>query len=193
MTGISHGSLTHSHATGAAPPLQTTGAPPHDPAWNTALQNASTGAQSPHGPSGSSPAFRPDLAQHLSGPDGFKGNKLNGTHNQDNAIDQVKGRNGTYSLTPTGTPGINEMNYEATNPASGKKTKGSKTTYDPAVHSNQQMLDMAQKAGAQAWSKHQADPNQKTFDVNQNGVNFRAYINNDKAGNPIIGNVHPIK
>ncbi len=38
------------------------------------------------------------------------------------------------------------------------------------------------------------DSSQTRFDLNEGGVNFRAYINIDpKTGVPYVGNVHPIR
>ena len=70
---------------------------------------------------------------------------------------------------------------------------GAKTTYDPAVYSDKHLLDLAQQAGKRAFELFKADPTQSVFDIKESGVNFRAYINTDKAtGAPYIGNVHPI-
>lgn len=138
-------------------------------------------------------AYRADLPKHLSGPDGFKGGQLHGTHNQQTAIAELNGRGATYSLKPTSTPGISELEYKVVNPNTGKLVEGRKTVYDPTVYSDQQVLDMAQQAGKRAFEAHQANPAQKSFDVTEGGVNFRVYINNDKTTNaPFVGNVHPI-
>jgi len=103
-------------------------------------------------------AYRVDLPDHLSCPDGFKGGKLNGTHNEQNAITELQGRGAAYLTTPTNTPGVNELNHQVTNPNTGKPVSGAKTTYDPAIYSDQKMLDMAQQAGKRAFEARKADP-----------------------------------
>lgn len=70
---------------------------------------------------------------------------------------------------------------------------GSKTVYDPAVFSDQTMINNAQQAGQQAWAQYLQNPTAKVIDGSVGGVNFRSYINFDKNGNAFIGNVHPIK
>lgn len=150
-------------------------------------------------------AYRSDLPQHLAGPDGFKSNgQLLGTHNLDNATTELESRGARqvptlkpgqpgYTVTPTGTHGISEIKYQVRNPETGKLAKGTKTAYDPAVHSDRSMLESAQKAGEKAFAKYKADPSSTKFDVSQDGINFRVYINFDKAtGAPVVGNVHPI-
>ncbi|WP_234908490.1 CdiA family toxin C-terminal domain-containing protein, partial [Rhizobium rhizogenes] len=139
-------------------------------------------------------SFRFDLAGHLVGPDGFiKNGRLSGTHNLNNATAELNGRGATYSLNPTTTPGIDELQYTYVQP-SGKAVSGSKTVYDPAVFSDQAMVDLAQKAAQQAWTKFlQNQAITAPIDNTVGGVNFRSYINFDANGNPFVGNVHPIK
>jgi hypothetical protein len=87
-----------------------------------------------------------------------------------------------------------ELRYSYTNPANGTVVVGSKTVYDPAVYSDQAMLDMAQGAGQRGFELYLQNPGQTRFDVPYGGVNFRTYINlNPQTGAPYVGNVHPIK
>lgn len=138
-------------------------------------------------------AYRTDLPRHLSGPDGFKSGRLHGTHNQQNAIAELQGRGGTYSIKPTNTPGVNELSYKVPNPSTGKMAEGTKTVYDTALFSDEQILELAQRAGERAFNAHKTNPTQSSFDISEGGINFRAYINSDKAtGEPYVGNVHPI-
>jgi hypothetical protein len=139
-------------------------------------------------------AYRSDLPGHLAGPDGFtKSGQLSGTHNLQNATAALDAQGATYNLTPTGTMGISELQYSYTN-AAGKMISGSKTVYDPAIYSDQAMLDMSQAAGQRGYDLYLQDTTQRIFDLNQNGVNFRTYIKIDpKTGMPFVGNVHPIK
>ena len=139
-------------------------------------------------------AYRLDLPEHLAGPDGFtKSGLLSGTHNLDNATAALDAKGATYTLTPTGTDGFSELSYSYAKPNSGKIITGSKIVYDPAVFSDQTMLDYLLNAGQEGWTRYLADPSTTTFDVTHGGVNFRTYINVDQYGNPYVRNVHPIK
>ena len=66
-------------------------------------------------------AFRSDLPGHMIGPDGFtKSGQLSGTHNLNNATTALDAQGATYSVNPTSTPGISELQYTYTNSATGK-------------------------------------------------------------------------
>ncbi|WP_217900227.1 hemagglutinin repeat-containing protein [Noviherbaspirillum humi] len=140
-------------------------------------------------------AYRKDLPDHLFGPDGFtKSGQLSGTHNLSNATAALDSVGATYKLNPTSTPGILELSYNYTNPVNGKPVIGSKTVYDPALYSDKIILDLSQKAGKVGFENYLQNSTQRIFDVNQDGINFRTYINIDpKTGMPFVGNVHPIK
>ncbi len=139
-------------------------------------------------------AYRTDLPEHLVGPDGFTNTgRLSGTHNLDNAVASLDSKGATYTLTPTSTSGVLELQYKYVDSTTGKTVSGSKTVYDPVAISDQAMLEYSLKAGEAAWNQYLADPTKMAFDVSIGGVNFRAYINFDKYGNPYVGNVHPIK
>lgn len=173
----------------AAPPSAADG--PNGP---TGPKDPPKGGAGDPGPDLDGLAFRADLPTHLAGPHGFKPNgQLHGTHNLDNARAELATRNGRVtSLTDTSAPGVKEMKYEVEKP-NGNVVTGRKTVYDQKVHSDQKMLDMAQGAGEQGWAKHKAGET-GPFDVAQDGVNFRVYINRDATtGAPYIGNVHPIQ
>ena len=93
----------------------------------------------------------------------------------------------------TDTDGMSEMRYQVTNPATGMLTLGTKTVYDPAVRSDQSMLQSAQKAREEAFGRYKADPSSTSFNVTQDGITFRTYINFDsRTGDPYVGNVHPV-
>jgi hypothetical protein len=133
------------------------------------------------------------LPEHLFGPHGFKNGRLHGTHNQNNAINALAEKGATYKLTPTNTKGISELNYKYFNKAKGKYITGRKTVYDPSIYSDQKILDMSQNVGQKAFESYKSGNVQKFYDVTENGVNFRAYINFDpKTNTPYVGNVHPI-
>jgi hypothetical protein len=139
-------------------------------------------------------AYRADLPDHLAGPDGFTNSgQLSGTHNQQNAIAALDSQGATYTVSPTGTDGISQIDYSYVNSA-GKSITGSKTVYDPSVYSDQTMLDMSQAAGQAGYESYIQNPSQRIFDGSQGGVNFRTYINIDPTtGSPYVGNVHPIR
>lgn len=137
-------------------------------------------------------AYRADLPRHLAGPDGFRGARLHGTHNADNAIAELQARGVPYRLEPTSTPGIAELRYDVTRP-DGSVVTHSKTVYDPAVFSDATMLDLAQRAGDRAFADFQRNPAGPTsFDLVEDGVHLRVYINRLSDGTPYVGNVHPI-
>lgn len=97
-------------------------------------------------------------------------------------------------MTPTNNPGISELEYSYFNAAKNKSVVGSKTVYDPRIYGDQKMLDMSQFVGQKGFERYLGDTSKTVFDISENGVNFRVYINIDPAtGAPYIGNVHPIK
>jgi len=165
--------------------------------------------KAPDGPEDAYPiglAYRRDLPQHLAGPNGVTSRgRLNGTHNLDNATSVLesrgayrvqtleKGKPG-YTVTPTGTEGIWELHYQVRSRTTGRIKENSKTVYDPAVHSDQSMLQSVLKAGETAFRQYKADPATTSFDVIQDGISFRAGINFDRhTGAPYVGNVYPIR
>jgi hypothetical protein len=167
------------------------GAGPSDAAPPPGAKPPSDAGEPPPMPDGLS--YRTDLPQHLAGPDGFKGQSLNGTHNQENAISALEARGITPRLEPTGTKGISELKYDIVK-ADGTIKTYSKTVYDPAAYSDSTMLDLAQSAGEKAFAAFKENPTgPSTFDCVEGGVHMRAYINNTPDGVPYVGNVHPIK
>jgi len=139
-------------------------------------------------------AYRTDLREHLAGPHGFKKNgTLHGTHNLNNAIEALVQKGATYELTPTGVKGISELNYKYFNESKGKYVSGRKTVYDPSIYSDDEILNMSQSVGEQAFEMYKSGNIQNFYDISSGGVNFRAYINFDPdTGVPFVGNVHPI-
>ena len=98
--------------------------------------------------------YRLDLPDHLAGPDGFTNSgQLSGTHNLDNAKAALDAQGATYTLTQTGTNGISILDYSYSNSA-GKMISGSKTVYDPAIFSDEMMLNMAQDAGQSGFESY---------------------------------------
>jgi len=139
-------------------------------------------------------AYRLDLPRHLAGPDGFTSSgQLSGTHNLSNARAALDAKGASYTLTPTATDGILELSYAYMKSTSGKTISGRKTVYDPAVFSDQTMLDYALAAGQEGWTRYLANPAATSLDLTHGRVKFRVYVNNDKSGNPFVDNIHPIK
>jgi hypothetical protein len=139
-------------------------------------------------------AYRTDLPRHLAGPGGFtnKG-QLKGTHNLETATKRLDAKGMTYSLKPTGAPGISELEYKYVDRKKGVITRR-KTVYDPKIISDKKMLELAQKAGQKAWQQYLQNPAKTTFEASEGGIKFKVYINTDSHGkNPIVGNVHPIE
>ena len=193
----------------AVPPGVSTTRPPDPVRSGGGGGDAGGPPNAPDSPDGEYPtglAFRSDLPRHLVGPDGFRSDgTLNGTHNLDNAMSALesrgayqvpelaKGKPG-YTVTPTGTDGISELRYQVRNPTSRILKRDAKTVYDPAVHSDQSMLQSAQKAGEQAFSQYKADPSKTVFYVTQDGIKFQAYIRVDRqTGATYVANVHPVR
>ena len=164
------------------------------------------GADNPDGEYPIGLAYRLDLPRHLAGSDGsFSRGALQGTHNLDNAKAALesrgayqvpvleKGKPG-YTITPTGTDGILELRYQVRTRTTGRIKQHSKTVYDPAVHSDQSILQSALKAGEQGYIQHKAAPSLTRFEVKQDGINFRVHIKVDKrTGAAYVANVHPIR
>ena len=140
-------------------------------------------------------AYRRDLPRHLKGPGGFTNRgQLKGTHNLEIATKRFNAKGVTYSVKPTGTPGISVLEYEYTDRRKGIVNAGRKTVYDPKVIDDKTMLELAQKAGRKPFQQYLQNPAQNISEVTEGGIRFRVYIINDRHGrNPIIGNAHPIE
>lgn len=178
--------------------------PGNGPPSKPPSSGGSGGDPAPESPEGLS--FRKDLPEHLAGPDGWRGGRLNGTHNAQNAVSELEGRGAVkvdmleadkpgYTVTNTESPGIDTLDYQVVNPNTGKLVSASKTTYDPALYTDEQMVEMSQQAGTDAFSRFKLNPSAKPepFDTQVGDVTMRSYINFEPATNaPYVGNVHPI-
>jgi hypothetical protein len=137
-------------------------------------------------------SYRTDLPEHLAGPHGFtNAGKLHGTHNMQNALDELRTRGLTPTLTPTSTPGIFELSYPYTKP-NGAQMIGRKTVYDPSVISDSAMLRNADAAGRLGYEAFLKDPSKLVHESNVNGVKMRSYMNQSPSGDWYVGNAHPI-
>ncbi len=193
----------------AAPPGTSVTRPPDPVRAGGGGGHAGGPPEAPNSPDGAYPmglAYRRDFPRHLAGPDGFTSSgKLNGTHNLHTAAAALESRGSHqvsvlekgepgYTVTPTGTDGISELRYQVRNPTSRILKHDAKTVYDPVVHSDQSMLRSALKAGEEAFKQYKADPSSTRFDVMQDGIKFRTYINVDgRTGAPYVGSVRPLK
>ena len=142
---------------------------------------------------------RADLERHLANVDGTtRQGWPKGGHNAYEAIEWFEdweNRTGRqYDYHSTNTPGIDEIVVK--DPAGN--VEFTKTVYDPEIYSDQQMTEMARDAGRSAWDRYQSgDPGDdprypnRIYDVEIDGVTFRAYINVTPSGQMLIGNVHP--
>jgi hypothetical protein len=140
-------------------------------------------------------AIRADLPRHLRGPDGWNRQYLHGTHNLDEAVNALKRQYPSANITvrPTGISGIEELDYEFTDPGTSLTFRATKTVYNPSIFSDDTILELGQKAAEQAWRLYKMDPTQRIIVIRTNTVNFKVYINIDpQTGEPFVGNVHPV-
>ena len=146
-------------------------------------------------------AYRADLKDHLANFDGASKTKVLGTHNADNFYDLQD----THQLKIVGKTeignGISQVEYQlpAFHPQNQsvithyKKTEV-KTVYDPAVYSDEVMLNYAQKAASRGYAqgvKDYLETGNRFYNSPFEGIDFRVALNKDKYGNVYIDNVHP--
>ena len=125
--------------------------------------------------------------------DRLKNGGIKGAHNRDAFLAELNRRGGRVeSETPTAA-GISQITYEVPRvDRTGKITHykvidDPKTVYDPKVFSDREMLEMAQKAAAQGYTKNRMAGKREYTEV-VNGIEFRSYM--DKTTG-VITNVHP--
>lgn len=135
-----------------------------------------------------------ELPEHLSGPNGFNSNQtLSAVHNRNNALQDLIKKGATYHLSTTATQGISEIDYKYFCDVRTKYIAGRKTLYDPEIYSDQDMFEMSLNAGKLAYELYIGGNTQKSYDITENGINFRAYINIEADTlAPYLSNVHPI-
>ena len=126
--------------------------------------------------------------------DRLKNSGIKGAHNRDAFLAELNRRGGRVeSETPTAAHGISQIKYEVPRvDRTGKITHYKvmdypKTVYDPKVFSAREMLEMAQKAAAQGYTKNRMAVRIEYTEV-VNEIAFRSYI--DKTTG-VITNVHP--
>lgn len=147
-------------------------------------------------PSGIS--FKIDQPEHLSQLANYTQKKgITGAHNADAFYDAAKQNNvKIVSETPTGTKGIIQIEYQI--PAKdregniiGLKNNGAepfkKTIYDPAIFTDEKMLQLGQDAAARGY-KDAIAKGQQSYDATAGGVTFRVYIDKNTG---LVNNFHP--
>ncbi|WP_066805722.1 CdiA family toxin C-terminal domain-containing protein [Moraxella oblonga] len=151
-------------------------------------------------------AFRADLLNHASKFDGFNKTQVRGTHNKVEFENLQNTHNvKIVSTTPTSTMGIYEIEYQVPSyhPQNqtqmvGYKKVERKTVYDPTIYSDNEMLEMAQKAAVNGYDNavlifKSSNGKERGYDTEYNGIKFKAYLNKDDNGKIFIDNVHVIK
>jgi len=105
------------------------------------------------------------LPGHLAGPDGFNQIRAtDGTHNLQNATTALDSQSATYTLTPTSTNGISELQYGYTN-ATGRQIVGNKTVYGYQQYTaTKQYWINSQTAGQRGLRRYLQDTSQTRFD-----------------------------
>jgi hypothetical protein len=146
-------------------------------------------------------AYRADLKHHLANFDGTSKTKVLGTHNANNFYDLQN----THQLKIVGETeignGIKQVEYQlpAFHPQNQsvithyKKTEV-KTVYDPAVYSDEVMLNHAQKAASRGYAqglKDYLETGNRFYNSSFEGIDFRVALNKDEYGNVYVDNVHP--
>ncbi|POW58502.1 filamentous hemagglutinin [Candidatus Pantoea alvi] len=139
--------------------------------------------------------FSINQPKHLATVDGFtQKSGVSGGHNANAFYDAAKEYNiQIVSETPTSVPGITHVVYKipsydrAGNVTGYKAAELPKTIYDPAIFTDQKILDLGQQAAAKGYKDAMASSNgQATATVD--GVSFRIYV--DKTTGT-VRNFHP--
>ena len=142
-------------------------------------------------------SYRQDLPKHLQTFDTFtQKNGIGGAHNLD-AFNQAVAEKSiriTSKIEHPTIKGIYQIKYEVPkldkqlNPTGNyKRIKQPKTVYDPAIHSNEKILQLGQEAAAKGLDDAIAK-NEDQFTEIAGGIRFRVYVDLDTK---IIRNVHP--
>ena len=129
-----------------------------------------------------------------------KKDSISGAHNQDAFLESIE-MTGAKIVGPKHTdsrfPGLIEYRYQlparaANGPNAGKiirfKKAEKKTTYDPAILSDEKVANMSHKAAKKAEHYFRNNPNENIYDINVDGYWFRVTydIKNKKITNSFI-------
>ena len=154
-------------------------------------------------------SFDTNLKRHLANADSFSQKQgIKGAHNRTNFMAELNSRGGRVkSETQTDIEGITRIKYEIpTLDRTGKPDGGFKeipsikTVYDPKKFSDDKILQMAQKAASQGYSKaSKIAQNERTKSISErknviqfsetfDGIKFRSYFDVNTGR---ITNIHP--
>jgi len=154
-------------------------------------------------------SFDTNLKRHLANADGFSQKQgIKGAHNRTNFMAELNSRGGRVkSETQTDIEGITRIKYEIPTldrtgkPDGGfKEISSIKTVYDPKKFSDDKILQMAQKAASQGYSKaSKIAQNERTKSISErknviqfsetfDGIKFRSYFDVNTGR---ITNIHP--
>ena len=140
-------------------------------------------------------SYRQDLPKHLRDFDGIGKNGIGGTHNLD-IFNQIVAEKSIKIISKTEdstVKGIYQIKYQVPKvdkqlrPTGDYKKPRNKTVYDPAIHSDDKILQLGQEAAAKGLDNAIANNNSQ-FDSIVNGITFRVYVD---LVNKVITNVHP--
>ena len=151
-------------------------------------------------------SYRVNLPQHIAKFERLKGTTVSGAHNklEFEALQQTKNIK-VVSTKPTQTKGIYEIEYQvpAYHPQqpgviTGYKRVETKTVYDPKVFTDNQIVDMSQKAAALGYKEavnlyKSSNGRMNQYESTYNGIKFRSYIAKNDNGQLFISNVHVVK
>lgn len=154
-------------------------------------------------------SFDTNLKRHLANADSFSQKQgIKGAHNRTNFMAELNSRGGRVkSETQTDIEGITRIKYEIPTldrtgkPDGGfKEISSIKTVYDPKKFSDDKILQMAQKAASQGYSKaSKIAQNERTKSISErknviqfsetfDGIKFRSYFDVNTGR---ITNIHP--
>lgn len=154
-------------------------------------------------------SFDTNLKRHLANADGFSQKQgIKGAHNRTNFMAELNSRGGRVkSETQTDIEGITRIKYEIPTldrtgkPDGGfKEISSIKTVYDPKKFSDDKILQMAQKAASQGYSKaSKIAQNERTKSISErknviqfsetfDGIKFRSYFDVNTGR---ITNIYP--
>ncbi|WP_288455950.1 DUF637 domain-containing protein [uncultured Acinetobacter sp.] len=151
-------------------------------------------------------SYRVNLPEHIAKFERLKGTTVSGAHNklEFEALQQTKNIK-VVSTKPTQTKGIYEIEYQvpAYHPQqpgviTGYKRVETKTVYDPKVFTDNQIVDMSQKAAALGYKEavnlyKRSNGRMNQYESTYNGIKFRSYIAKNDNGQLFISNVHVVK
>ncbi|WP_227245188.1 RHS repeat-associated core domain-containing protein [Paraburkholderia caribensis] len=149
-----------------------------------------------------SPTFNPDIPNHLTQFDGFNQQKgINGNHNLDEFLKTANDKGVKINSWTAGSKnGIATAEYQipqrtsagdiVLDPAGNTVYKAKlfeKTTYDPAVFSNQDIIDLGRQAATNGYADAVAN-NMTQYTAQAGGIDFRVYMD---PATGYIRNYHP--